>query len=68
MFQIEFPFIPNGSNMFVLETDYDQFATIYSCKDFPIIGKFEYTWVMARDPRPSDDLVMILCLFKSSPK
>jgi len=44
----------------VLETDYDNFATVYSCKDFPVIGKFEYTRVLARDPKPSDDLVILL--------
>jgi hypothetical protein len=45
--------------MSVLETDYDNFAAVYSCVDFPVVGKFEYAWILTRDPFPSEDTVAI---------
>jgi len=56
-FQIKFSFSPAGSGMLILDTDYDNFAAVYSCIDFPVVGKFEYAWVLARTPLPKPNIV-----------
>ena len=43
--------------MLILDTDYDNFAAVYSCIDFPVVGKFEYAWVLTRSPLPKPDIV-----------
>ena len=43
--------------MLILDTDYENFAAVYSCIDFPVVGKFEYAWVLTRDTNPSEETV-----------
>ena len=57
VFQVKFSFSPAGSGMLILDTDYDNFAAVYSCIDFPVVGKFEYAWVLTRSPLPKPDIV-----------
>ena len=57
LLQVKFPFSPVGSNMQILATDYDNYAAVYSCLDFPVVGKFEYAWVLTRSPFPSAKMV-----------
>ena len=56
--QVKFPFSPAGSGMLVLDTDYDNFAAVYSCIDFPVVGKFEYAWILTRNPFPTEETVL----------
>jgi lipocalin len=38
-----------GGNYWVIGTDYENYASIYSCKSF-LIFSLEYSWVLVRDP------------------
>merc|ERR1711860_102246 len=52
--RVNFPASPPGI-YWVLDTDYENFTAIYSCE---VVGiKFEYGWVMTRDPNPSQELI-----------
>ena len=42
---------------FVLETDYENFAAVYSCDELPGFGAINYGWVLTRDPNPSQEIV-----------
>jgi hypothetical protein len=56
------PSLKNGDQNIaaqIVATDYDNFSAVYSCIDFPIVGKFEYAWVLTRDPFPSPDVVKV---------
>merc|ERR1711973_450836 len=46
---VHFPFAP-ASDYWILETDYDNFASVYTCVDFFGIIKAEFAWVLVRDP------------------
>ena len=41
----------------VLDTDYDNYASVYSCVDVGDQLKFEYGWVLTRDAFASDEIV-----------
>lgn len=43
-----FPFTPWGSYN-VIDTDYENFAIVYACRNDNISGKLEYAWVIGRD-------------------
>ena len=45
--------------MQILATDYDNYAAVYSCVDFPVVGKFEYAWVLTRNPSPTVSIVSL---------
>ena len=49
---VHFPFAPTGDywQYWVLDTDYDNYTSVYSCRDIPRIGKFEFTWILVRNP------------------
>eukprot|EP00095_Tigriopus_kingsejongensis_P008704 maker-scaffold894_size84319-snap-gene-0.10 protein:Tk08704 transcript:maker-scaffold894_size84319-snap-gene-0.10-mRNA-1 annotation:"PREDICTED: uncharacterized protein LOC103307970" len=52
---VEFPQSPKG-DYWILGTDYENWASVYACED--IIGiKFEYGWVLTRDPNPAQEYV-----------
>ena len=46
---VHFPFSPAG-DYWVLDTDYDNFVSIYSCQDILSIVKIEFAWILVRDP------------------
>lgn len=53
--QVHFPFSPTG-DYWILDTDYDNFVSIYSCQDNFGIFKIEFAWILVRDPaNVSDD-------------
>jgi hypothetical protein len=41
----------------LIETDYDNYAAVYSCFDVLGLFKFEYAWLLARSKAPSDEVV-----------
>ena len=45
---IHFPFSPPG-DYWVLDTDYDNFASVYACTDVLGITKIEFAWILVRD-------------------
>ena len=45
---IHFPFSPPG-DYWVLDTDYDNFASVYACTDVLGIVKIEFAWILVRD-------------------
>ena len=47
--QVHFPFSPTG-DYWVLDTDYDNFVSIYSCQDTFGLFKIEFAWILVRDP------------------
>jgi hypothetical protein len=53
---VTFPLKPPGSYN-LLDTDYDNFAAIYSCSNVPGLGKFEYGWVLTRSRTPTPEVV-----------
>ena len=47
-----------GWPYWILDTDYESYASVYSCASFGITGlKYEYAWLFTRDPVPSDEAV-----------
>ena len=47
-----------GWPYWILDTDYENYASVYSCATFGIAGlKYEYAWLFTRDPVPSDETV-----------
>ena len=47
--EVHFPSSPTG-NYKVLGTDYDNYASVYSCKDLILGFKLEFAWLLVRDP------------------
>ena len=47
--QVHFPFAP-AADYWVLDTDYDNFASVYACVDVLGIIHIEFAWVLVRDP------------------
>ena len=47
---VHFPFAP-AADYWVLETDYDNFASVYACVDVLGIIHIEFAWVLVRDPQ-----------------
>ena len=41
----------------ILDTDYSNYAVIYSCTDLLGVAKTEYVWILSRDIELSDDLL-----------
>ncbi len=55
---VEFPVSPGAGNYWLLDTDYESFAVVYSCSE----GNFftngqELGWLMTRDPNPDQATV-----------
>ena len=47
--QVHFPFSPTG-DYWILDTDYDNYVSIYSCQDTFGLFKIEFAWILVRDP------------------
>jgi len=41
----------------LIETDYDNYAAVYSCADILGLFKIEYGWLLARSRTPSEEVV-----------
>ena len=47
-----------GWPYWILDTDYESYASVYSCASFGLTGLYyEYAWLFTRDPVPSDEAV-----------
>merc|ERR1712213_48082 len=46
---VHFPFSPAG-DYWLLDTDYENFASVYACTDVLGIIKIEFAWILVRDP------------------
>ena len=53
---VHFPLSPVG-NYWLLDTDYKNYASVYSCVSFLNIIKIEFAWVLVRDLNISTDLI-----------
>ena len=52
-----------GWPYWILDTDYESYASVYSCASFGLTGLYyEYAWLFTRDPVPSDEAVSGLSL------
>lgn len=49
--KVHFPFFPWKGDYWVLDTDYDNYASIYTCQDNFGLFKIQLAWILARDPR-----------------
>ena len=47
---VHFPFFPWKGDYWVLDTDYDNYASIYTCQDNFGLFKIELAWILAKDP------------------
>jgi len=48
-----------GWPYWILDTDYESYASVYSCATFGFGLKYEYAWLLTRDPVPSDETVAL---------
>merc|ERR1711963_47235 len=46
---VHFPFSPPG-DYWLLDTDYENFASVYACTDILGITKIEFAWILVGDP------------------
>merc|ERR1712212_349863 len=46
--EIHFQDVPVAGDYRVLDTDYDNWAAVYSCNDWDLFGFFEYTYILTR--------------------
>merc|ERR1712038_101245 len=46
---VHFPFAPSG-DYWLLDTDYENYASVYACQDILGLIKFEFAWILVRDP------------------
>jgi len=46
---VHFPFSPPG-DYWLLDTDYENFASVYACTDVLGLLKIEFAWILVRDP------------------
>ena len=47
------PFVPAGDYK-VLETDYDNYAVLYTCMGLPGLFNIEYVWILTREVYPTE--------------
>ena len=45
---VYFPDVPVAGDYRVLDTDYENWAAVYSCSNFDIFGLFRYTYLLTR--------------------
>lgn len=55
---VTFPTVPFGGEApyWVLGTDYDNYAVVWSCTDFGMISS-KFVWILAREPSPSVEVM-----------
>ena len=46
-----------GGAYWLLDTDYDNWASVYACEDVLDVAKIEYGWVLTREIAPAPDVV-----------
>ena len=56
--KLNFPGTPEG-DYWVLDTDYENWSAVYSCGDIFGLIKFEYAFLLARDPHPAEEYVSL---------
>lgn len=47
----------DGSNYWVLSTDYKNYTVVWCCRDIPEGGSVQFAWILTRDRTPSEDVV-----------
>ncbi len=57
--EVTFPLNPLTYRIRILDTDYDGFASTYSCYRILGLFNFEMAWLLTRDQEPSDDVVRV---------
>jgi|ERR1719391_1135384 len=56
--KVKFPGVPVDGDYWILETDYDNYAYVYSCVDFLFeLIHFEFAWILTREPNADPSLV-----------
>ena len=53
---------PGCGQYWILDTDYESFAAVYSCQDI-LLGRSVFAWILTRDKVPSQETVSRLSLF-----
>ena len=46
-----------AGDYWVIDTDYDTFASVYSCSDALGLVKFEIAYILTREKNPSEETV-----------
>ena len=56
---VQFPGVPPGNYwvLFTVDTDYDNFACVYSCRERNCVVRSVLAEMMTREPFPSDEVV-----------
>ena len=50
---------PDLGTYWVLDTDYETWASVYSCTEIAGIIKLEFAWVLGRVPEISEEQVLV---------
>ena len=45
---VYFPFVPVGGDYRVLDTDYENWAAVYSCNEWDVFGLVKYSYLLTR--------------------
>ena len=53
---VHFPNAPAGS-YWILDTDYENYASVYSCQSILGLFQIEYGWLLLRDLNTSEDII-----------
>ena len=57
---VYFPDVPVAGDYRILDTDYENWAAVYSCSNFDIFGLFRYTYLLTRSQSRNESAVSML--------
>lgn len=55
--EVHFPGSAPKGDYWLIETDYDNYASVYSCFDVIGLVKFEFAWLLTRERVPPQEVV-----------
>lgn len=62
---VQFPWNPFPGELWILDTDYQNYSAAYSCMEAQ--GKIRFSvWILTRNPKPSDEIVRFFYISRAS--